>query len=130
MSDIPLEGRHDEQEQPAVAEGHETEVLPPQRGEGEGGKKPFIATKAIRLTTISKLLEKHTIHMNKIGQLVQSQQKQLKSVEKQTNIVKQLPSQIKQLQQVQKDSQRIRLLLSKKETSSTQRKNPKRRRKR
>ncbi|MGA9153119.1 MAG: hypothetical protein WBZ36_21285 [Candidatus Nitrosopolaris sp.] len=53
--------------------------------------------------------------MNKIGQMMQPLQKQLKSVETRTESIKQIHSQLKQLQkqmsQVQKESQKIRLLL-------------------
>src|SRR5712691_266088 len=120
-----------------VAEGHETEVLQQQQEKGESGKKPSTTTpKAIRLATISKLLEKQTTQMDKIGQMVQPLQKQLKSVERRTEFIKQMPSQLNQLQkqmsEVQKESQRIRSLLSKKKTSTqsknTKSKNTKRRR--
>jgi CII-binding regulator of phage lambda lysogenization HflD len=58
--------------------GHETEVVLQQ----ESGKKPSTTTrKAIRLATISNLLEKQTNQLNKIGQMIQPLQKQLKSVE-------------------------------------------------
>ena len=116
-----------------VAEGHETEVLQQQQEKGESGKKPSTTTpKAIRLATISKLLEKQTTQMDKIGQMVQPLQKQLKSVERRTEFIKQMPSQLKQLQkqmlQVQKESQKIRILLSKKKTASTKKKNTKKKR--
>ena len=116
-----------------VAEGHETEVLQQQQERGESGKKPSTSTpKAIRLATISKLLEKQTTQMDKIGQMVQPLQKQLKSVERRTEFIKQMPSQLKQLQkqmsQAQKESQKIRILLSKKKTASTKKKNTKKKR--
>jgi hypothetical protein len=45
----------------------------------ESGKKPYTTTpKAIRLVTISNLLEKQTTQMNKIGQMVQPLQKAAK----------------------------------------------------
>jgi type I site-specific restriction endonuclease len=60
--------------------------------------------------------------MNKIGQMVQPLQKQLKSVETRTEFIKKIHSQLKQLQkemsQVQKESQKIRSLLSKKTFST------------
>ena len=121
--EIPVEGsRHEEQEQPATAEGHETEVLRQQQEKGESARKPATTPKAIRLATISNLLEKQTTQMNKIGQMVQPLQKQLKSVETRTEFIKQMHSQLKQLQrqmsQIQKESQKIRLLLSKKTFST------------
>ena len=118
--EIPVEeAQPQEQQQPATAEGHETEVLEQRQEKGESGKKPSTTTpKAIRLATISNLLEKQTTQINKIGQMVQPLQKQLKSVETRTEFIKQIHSQLKQLQkemsQVQKESQKIRLLLSKK----------------
>ena len=123
--EIPLEeAQPEEQQQPSTAEGHETEVLEQQQEKGESGKKPSTTTpKAIRLATISNLLEKQTTQMDKIGQMVQPLRKQLKSVETRTEFIKQMHSQLKQLQkqmsQVQKESQKIRLLLSKKKTFST-----------
>src|SRR6266849_8950088 len=116
-----------------VAEGHETEVLQQQQEKGESGKKPSTTTpKAIRLATISKLLEKQTTQMDKIGEMVQPLPKQLKSVERRTEFIKQMPSQLKQLQkqmsQAQKESQKIRILLGKKKTASTKKKNTKKKR--
>ena len=94
-----------------------------QQEKGGSGKKPSTTIpKAIRLATISNLLEKQTTQMNKIGQMVQPLQKQLKSVETRTEFIKQIHSQLKQLQkemsQVQKESQQIRLLFSKKTYST------------
>jgi hypothetical protein len=121
--EIPVEeSRPEEQQQPATAEGHETEVLQQQQEKGESARKPSTTPKAIRLATISNLLEKQTTQMNKIGQMVQPLQKQLKSVETRTEFIKQMHSQLKQLQrqmsQIQKESQKIRLLLSKKTFST------------
>jgi hypothetical protein len=112
--EIPVEeSRPEEQQQPATAEGHETEVLQQQQEKGESGKKPSTTSptpKAIRLATISNLLEKQTTQMNKIGQMVQPLQKQLKSVETRTEFIKPIHSQLKQLQKemsrVQKESQK------------------------
>jgi hypothetical protein len=129
--ELPVEVEPKEQQQTPVAEGHETEMQQQQQEKGESGKKPSITTpRVIRLATISRLLEKQTTQMDKIGQMVQPLQKQLKSVETRTEFIKQMPSQLKQLQkqmsQVQKESQKIRLLLSKKKTASTKSKNTKR----
>ena len=130
--ELPVEVEPKEQQQLPVAEGHETEMPQQQQQEKvESGKKPSITTpKVIRLATISRLLDKQTTQMDKIGQMVQPLQKQLKSVETRTDFIKQMPSQLKQLQkqmlQVQKESQKIRLLLSKKKTASTKSKNTKR----
>src|SRR5712691_7732784 len=128
--ELPVEVQPKERQQLPVTEGHETEMLQQQQERGESGKKPSTTTpKAIRLATISKLLEKQTNQMDKIGQMVQPLQKQLKSVERRTEFIKQMPSQLKQLQkqmsQVQKESQKIRILLSKKKTASTKKKNTK-----
>ena len=131
--ELSVEVQPKERQQLPVAEGHETEMLQQQQERGESGKKPSTTTpKAIRLATISKLLEKQTTQMDKIGQMVQPLQKQLKSVERRTEFIKQMPSQLKQLQkqmsQVQKESQKIRILLSKKKTASTKKKNTKKKR--
>jgi predicted RNase H-like nuclease (RuvC/YqgF family) len=105
--DIPLEARPEEAQQMAESESPETEA---QRQEGV--KKPSSTPKAIRLATISKLLEKHTAQMERVGRMVQPLQtqidsiakmvqplqKQLKSMERQTEFVKQLSFQLKQLQ--------------------------------
>src|SRR5438309_8965573 len=88
--ELPVEVHTKEQQHLAVAEGHETEVLQRQQEKGEGGKKPS-TTKAIRLATIARLLEKQTIQMGKIGQMVQPLQKQLKLVEGRTEFIKQMP---------------------------------------
>ena len=84
-----------------------------QQEKGESGRKPSTPPKAIRLATISKLLEKQTTQLDKIGQMVQPLQKQLISVERRTEFIKQIPSQLKQLQkqmsQAQKESQKIRI---------------------
>ena len=122
--DIPVEeSRPEEQQQPATAEGHEAEGPHQQQEKGESARKPSTTPKAIRLATISNLLEKQTTQLNKIGQMVQPLQKQLKSVETRTEFIKQMHSQLKQLQkqmsQVQKESQKIRLLLTKEKTFST-----------
>ncbi len=141
--DIPLEEvRPGEPQQMAESESPETEE---QRQEGV--KKLSSTPNALRLTTISRLLEKHTAQMERVGRMVQPLQtqidsiakmvqplqKQLKSIDRQTEFVKQLSVQLKQLQkqisQVQKDSQKTSLFLSKKPTSTT-RKNTKRIRKR
>ena len=126
--ELPVEVQPKERQQLPLAEGHETEMVQQQQERGESGKKPSTTTpKAIRLATISKLLEKQTTQMDKIGQMVQPLQKQLKSVEKRIESVKGMQSQLNQLQkqmsQVQKESQRIRSLLSKK--TSAQSKNTK-----
>ena len=85
---------------------------------GGSQKKPITTNpRAIRLATISNLLEKQTTQMNKIVQMVQPLQKQLKLVETRTEFIKQIPSQLKQLQKEmshsQKESQKLRSLLSK-----------------
>lgn len=122
------------------------EVLPmeePQQQPKEvkgGEKKP--ATKIIRLASISRLLDKHATKLDKVGDMVQPVQtqidriskmvqpfqKQLKSMENQTDLVKQIQSQLKQLQkqvsQVQRDNQKIKaLLLSKKKKNFSTTKN-------
>lgn len=100
------------------------------------------STRAIRLATISRLLEKHTSQLEKVGQkfqpiqnqmnkiskMVQPLQKQLKTIEKQTDLIKQMQTQIRQLQKQvsegQKQNQKIRTLLlsNVKKTSSTKNK--------
>ena len=96
--DMPLEARPEEPQQMAESKT-QTEVQPQ-----EGVKKPSSTPKAVRLATISKLLEKHTAQMERIGRMVQPLQtqidsiakmvqplqKQLKSIERQTEFVKQL----------------------------------------
>lgn len=81
-------------------------------------KKPSTTPKAIRLATISNLLEKQKTQTNKIVQIVQPLQKRLNSVETRTELIKQIHSQLKQLQKemsrVQKENQKIRSLLGKK----------------
>jgi hypothetical protein len=130
--ELPVDFQPKEWHQLPVAEGHETEVLQQQQERGESGKKPSTTPKAIRLATISKLLEKQTTQMDKIGRMVQPLQKQLNSVERRTEFIKQMPSQLKQLQkqmsQVQKENQKIRILLSRKKTASTKKKNTKKKR--
>ena len=87
------------------------------------------STRAIRLTTISRLLDKHTTQLDKVGQkfqplqtqmdrilkMVQPLQKQPRSMVKRTDLAKQMQTQLKQLQkqvsEVQKENQKIRLLL-------------------
>ncbi len=130
--ELSVEVQPKEQQQLPVAEGHETEVLQQQQEKGESGRKPSTTPKAIRLATISKLLEKQTTQLDKIGQMIQPLQKQLVSVERRTEFIKQMPSQLKQLQkqmsQAQKESQKIRILLSKKNTASTKKQNTKKKR--
>ena len=130
--ELSVEVQPKEQQQLPVAEGHETEVLQQQQEKGESGRKPSTLPKAIRLATISKLLEKQTTQMDKIGRMVQPLQKQLISVERRTEFIKQIPSQLKQLQkqmsQAQKESQKIRILLSERKTASTKKKNTKKKR--
>jgi negative regulator of genetic competence, sporulation and motility len=117
----------EQEQQLPVAEGHETEVLRQQQEQAGGGKKTSTSTpKAIRLATISKLLDKQTTQINKIGQILQPLQRQLKSVEMRSELIKPIYSQLKQLQkqmsQVQKESQKIRLSLLSKKTSTKKKK--------
>lgn len=117
----------EQEQQLPVAEGHETEVLRQQQEQAGGGKNTSTSTpKAIRLATISKLLDKQTTQINKIGQMLQPLQRQLKSVEMRSELIKPIYSQLKQLQkqmsQVQKESQKIRLSLSSKKTSTKKKK--------
>jgi hypothetical protein len=59
--DMPLEARSEEAQQMADSESPETEA------QRQGGvKKPSSTPKAIRLATISKLLEKHTAQMERV----------------------------------------------------------------
>ena len=115
--ELSVEVQPKEQQQLPVAEGPQTEVLQQQQEKGESGKKPSTTSKAFRLGTISKLLEKQT---TQIGQIVQPLEKQLKSMERRIEVIKLMSSQLKQLQkqmsQVQKESHKIRILLSKKTT--------------
>jgi len=127
-NELPVEIHSDEEQNlEQVTEDHETEVLQQQQEKGESGKKPSTTPKAIRLATISRVLEKQTTQMEKIGHMVQPLQNQLKSVEKRTDFIKPMSTQLKQLQkqvsQVQKESQKIKLLLSKNKTASTKKKN-------
>jgi predicted transcriptional regulator len=93
--------------------------------EVKGTIKP--STRAIRLATISRLLDKHTTQLDKVGQkfqplqtqmdriskLIQPIQKQLTTIEKQTDLIKQIQSQLKQLQkqvsEVQRDTRKSKL---------------------
>ena len=59
---MPLEARPEEAQQMTESVSPETEA---QRQEGV--KKPSSTPKAIRLATISKLLEKHTAQMERVG---------------------------------------------------------------
>jgi hypothetical protein len=124
---------NEEQEQVKVAEGHELEVLPANEEEekeeiltadstaltpqpkipapqSSKTKSPYKRnqrqTGELNLADVSKKLDKQRIQINKIIQLVQPVQKQIKSAERQLVLVKQLQSQLKQLQkqvsQVQK----------------------------
>jgi hypothetical protein len=123
--DMPLEARPEEPQHMAESETPETEARPeePQHmAESESPEteaqrqeavnKPPSTPKATRLATISKLLDKHTAQMERVGhivqplqtqihsiaKMVQPLQKQLKSIERQNEFVKQLPYQLKQLQ--------------------------------
>src|SRR6266568_1320517 len=94
---IPVEEAQPEEQQQElpVTEDHETEVLQQQQEKGKSRKKPSSSTrKTIRLATISKLLENQTTQIDKIRQMVQPQQKQLKSVERRTGFIKQMPSEL------------------------------------
>ena len=124
---------NEEQEPVRVAEGHELEVLPANEEEekeeiltadstaltpqpkipapqSSKTKSPYKRnqqqTAELNLADVSKKLDKQRIQINKIIQLVQPVQKQIKSAERQLVLVKQLQSQLKQLQkqvsQVQK----------------------------
>ena len=126
-NELPVEIHSDGEQNLEQVTDHETEVLQQQQEKGESGKKPSTTPKAIRLATISRVLEKQTTQMEKIGHMVQPLQNQLKSVEKRTDFIKPMSTQLKQLQkqvsQVQKESQKIKLLLSKNKTASTKKKN-------
>jgi hypothetical protein len=122
FKELPVEVQPKEQQLLTAGGGHETEIMQQQQEKEESGIKPSTNPKAIRLATIARLLEKQTTQMDKIGQMAQPLQKQLKSVEQRTEFIKQMPSQLKQLQrqvsQVQKENQKISLLLSKKKNAS------------
>ena len=124
---------NEEQEPVKVAEGHELEVLPANEEEekeeiltadstavtpqpkmpapqSSKTKSPYKRKQQqmgkLNLADVSKKLDKQRIQINKIIQLFQPVQKQIKSAERQLELVKQLQSQLKQLQkqvsQVQK----------------------------
>lgn len=124
---------NEDQEPVKVAEGHELDVLPaneeeekeeiltadstavppqpkipaPQSSKTKSSfKRNQQQTQELNLADVSKKLDKQRIQINKIIQLVQPFQKQIKSAERQLELVKQLQTQIKQLQkqvsQVQK----------------------------
>jgi uncharacterized protein YukE len=50
------------------------------------------------IASISKQLERQTAAIDKIGQMLQSLQKGIKPVERQSELMKQIPSQIKQIE--------------------------------
>ena len=116
---------NEEQEPIKVAEGHELEVLPaneeeekeeiltadstalipqpkipaPQSSKTKSSyKRNQLQTGELNLADVSKKLDKQRIQINKIIQLVQPVQKQIKSAERQLVLVKQLQTQLKQLQ--------------------------------
>ena len=124
---------NEKQEPVKVAEGHELEVLPaneeeekeeiltadstavtqqpkmpaPQSSKTKSSfKRNQQQMGKLNLADVSKKLDKQRIQINKIIQLFQPVQKQIKSAERQLELVKQLQTQIKQLQkqvsQVQK----------------------------
>jgi hypothetical protein len=124
---------NEEQEPVKVAEGHELEVLPANEEEekeeiltadstavtpqpkmpapqSSKTRSPYKRnqqqTGGLNLADLSKQLDKQRIQINKIIQLVQPIQKEIKSAERQLELVKQLQTQLKQLQkqvsQVQK----------------------------
>ena len=74
--------------------------------ESENKGRQNIKQKEVALTGISKQLDKQSTQINKIIQILQPAQKQFKSVERQSELIKQIQSQLKQLQtmvlQVQK----------------------------
>ena len=74
---MPLEARPEEPRQMAESESPETEAQTAGRC-----KKPSSTPKAIRLTTISKLLEKHTAQMERVGRMVQPLHTQIDSIAK------------------------------------------------
>jgi hypothetical protein len=105
------------QQESPIAESQETQAILP-----EQGPKSAPTPKAIRLATISRLLEKQTTEIGKIRQSVQPLQKQLKLVETRTDLIKQMNVKLNQLQkqilQVQKENQKIRSSVSNKKKSS------------
>ena len=83
-----------------------TKQLGQRKREGENKGRQNIKQKEVALTGISKQLDKQSTQINKIIQILQPAQKQFKSVERQSELIKQIQSQLKQLQtmvlQVQK----------------------------
>ena len=83
-----------------------TKQLGQRKREGENKGRQNIKQKEAALTGISKQLDKQSTQINKIIQILQPAQKQFKSVERQSELIKQIQSQLKQLQtmvlQVQK----------------------------
>ena len=83
-----------------------TKQLGQRKREGENKGRQNIKQKEAALTGIPKQLDKQSTQINKIIQILQPAQKQFKSVERQSELIKQIQSQLKQLQtmvlQVQK----------------------------
>src|SRR5215510_1601878 len=88
--DMPIEARPEEPQQMAESETPEIEVQPQ-----EGVKKPSSTPKAIRLATISKLLEKHTAQIERVGRIVQPLHTQIDSIAK---MVQPLQKQVKSIE--------------------------------
>ena len=104
----------------AESETPETEVQPQ-----EGVKKPSTTPKAIRLATISKLLEKHAAQMERVGRIVQPLHTQIDSIAKMIQpLLKQLKYIERQNEFVKKNykskcrRKKTRLFLSKKPAST------------
>jgi hypothetical protein len=94
------EGGQDLKVLPENEEEEKEEILltTPKKKPKTSKAKPFKINHEINLTDLSKHLEKQSTQTNKIIQMLQPIQRQIKSAEKQPALIKQLQSQLKQVQ--------------------------------
>jgi hypothetical protein len=80
-------------------EGHASALKQSRENENKGSSRQNIKKKeVVRFTALSKQLDKQSSQINKIIQILQPVQKQFKSIERQSELIRQIQFQLKQLQ--------------------------------
>jgi hypothetical protein len=82
-------------------EGHASALKQSRENENKGSSRQNIKKKeVVRFTALSKQLDNQSSQINKIIQILQPVQKQFKSIERQSELIKQIQFQLKQLQKL------------------------------
>jgi hypothetical protein len=109
-------------------EGHASALKQSRENENKGSSRQNIKKKeVVRFTALSKQLDNQSSQINKIIQILQPVQKQFKSIERQSELIKQIQFQLKQLQKLVLQFQKgIRITKKENNKKKNKKKNKKR----